>query len=279
MDCEAVREALSANDGRVLRGRKLRAHLRHCGGCRDFRAAIGQRRSDLASLAPPLPAAAAAGLLHALVGSQGGAIGAGAAGMLGGAGGKTLATSGAMKIGAAVVASVTIGVGTAEVTGVADAPFVGSSNSGAGQSSGPGFAPRTNSSVSGGAGPTSIDEAAAGNAAAGRGHKSKGKGDKGKSGASHGSPSKTHGSAGSHAGGPPNGVGGGRSFGQQTAASHASQRPPKAQGQAHAHPAPKRPAAASTGKAHSNAGGSAPNAETGASRPDVQSAGHRTGKP
>ena len=30
MDCEAIRRSLSAGDRRVLRGRKLSAHLRSC---------------------------------------------------------------------------------------------------------------------------------------------------------------------------------------------------------------------------------------------------------
>ena len=71
MDCDAVRRALSDADGRVLRGRKLRAHLSDCGSCRDFRALIGTRRRDLACLAPPLPVAAAVGLMHQLLGGGG----------------------------------------------------------------------------------------------------------------------------------------------------------------------------------------------------------------
>ena len=135
MDCEAVRQALSANDGRVLRARKLRAHLRHCAGCRDFRSGIGQRRSDLAALAPPLPALAAAGLQQSLVGGSGGSVGGGVLGLLAAGGGKTLATSGALKAGAALLATAAIGVGTAEVTGVAGDPFAGASRSGAESSS------------------------------------------------------------------------------------------------------------------------------------------------
>src|SRR6266550_1785675 len=50
MTCESIRQALSDGDGRVLRGRKLRAHLRECQGCRDFRDGILQRRTDLAAL-------------------------------------------------------------------------------------------------------------------------------------------------------------------------------------------------------------------------------------
>ena len=59
MECDEIRRALSERDGRILRGRQLRAHLHACQGCRDFRSAIARRRSDLQSLCPPLPAAAA----------------------------------------------------------------------------------------------------------------------------------------------------------------------------------------------------------------------------
>ena len=46
MECEHVRQALSDRDGRRLRGRKLRAHLKGCDGCRGFAASISQRRLD-----------------------------------------------------------------------------------------------------------------------------------------------------------------------------------------------------------------------------------------
>ncbi|MQA76466.1 MAG: sigma-70 family RNA polymerase sigma factor, partial [Solirubrobacterales bacterium] len=77
MACDGVERAISAGDRRALRGRRIRAHLRDCARCRDFQAAIDRRRADLAALTPPLPAAAAAGLLDALVsGSGSGAAGA-----------------------------------------------------------------------------------------------------------------------------------------------------------------------------------------------------------
>jgi RNA polymerase sigma factor (sigma-70 family) len=63
MRCEDVRQAISARDGRVLRGRKIRAHTRACEGCRDFRAAIGEREAGLRALAPPLPVPAAGAIL------------------------------------------------------------------------------------------------------------------------------------------------------------------------------------------------------------------------
>jgi RNA polymerase sigma factor (sigma-70 family) len=68
MACEEVRRAISDGDGRVLRGRRMRAHLRDCALCADFRAAIPNRRAALAALAPALPAAGAAGGLARLLG-------------------------------------------------------------------------------------------------------------------------------------------------------------------------------------------------------------------
>ena len=82
MECAATREAISAGDRRVLRGRKIRAHLRGCDRCRDFEAAIGDRRETLAALAPPLAAPAALALLHGAIGG-GAAAGRGAAGTIG----------------------------------------------------------------------------------------------------------------------------------------------------------------------------------------------------
>ncbi|HYC81265.1 MAG TPA: RNA polymerase sigma factor, partial [Solirubrobacterales bacterium] len=63
MDCAEAMRAISDGDRRILRGRKLRAHLRACEECRDFRAAIESRSADLALLAP-LPAVAAAGIMQ-----------------------------------------------------------------------------------------------------------------------------------------------------------------------------------------------------------------------
>ncbi|MEX2194527.1 MAG: sigma-70 family RNA polymerase sigma factor [Thermoleophilaceae bacterium] len=72
MACDSVRRSISDRDGRVLRGRRVRSHLRDCLGCRDFRDAIDSRGADLQPLAPPLPVLAAAGLLERLLGGGGG---------------------------------------------------------------------------------------------------------------------------------------------------------------------------------------------------------------
>jgi RNA polymerase sigma factor (sigma-70 family) len=131
MQCETARRAISERDGRVLRGRRVRAHLRTCESCRDFRTAIAQRRSDLRSVSPPMPGLAASGLLAAVLseaGSVGGAAtGAAAAGSAGVAGGTVITGSAAVK-GASIAAAVVIGAGAADMSGVAKLPLVGRSH-------------------------------------------------------------------------------------------------------------------------------------------------------
>ena len=122
MECEHVRKAISARDGRRLRGRKLRAHLDGCDGCRGFAASISQRRLDFEALCPPLPAAAAGAMLAGMVGGSGGATAGGAA-VAGGtaAAGTGLAASAAVK-GASVAAAVALAAGAADVGGLIDLP-------------------------------------------------------------------------------------------------------------------------------------------------------------
>jgi RNA polymerase sigma factor (sigma-70 family) len=109
MSCEPIRRAVSDGDRRTLRGRKLRAHLRACAGCRDFERAMGGRRADLAALAPPLPAPAAAALLKAIIG--GGAAGSGD-GALGASLGAAAANVAALK---ALTAAVTVAAGAGAI--------------------------------------------------------------------------------------------------------------------------------------------------------------------
>ncbi len=86
MACEEIRRAISDADGRVLRGRRVRAHLRSCPGCRDFSSALRGRPQQLSALAPPLPAAAGVAVLaHIIPGAKLAGLGAGAA-ATGGAG-------------------------------------------------------------------------------------------------------------------------------------------------------------------------------------------------
>jgi len=71
MDCHEVCRIVSDGDRRVLRGRKVSAHLRACVGCHDFSLAIGARRADLAAVSPALPAATAAAVLQGIIGGGG----------------------------------------------------------------------------------------------------------------------------------------------------------------------------------------------------------------
>ncbi len=119
MECAAVRTEISESDKRMLRGRRLRAHLRECDGCREFEAAIGRRRAEFAQIAPLAPAAAA-GILQSVLGSS--AAGGGGLTTLGGAAGG----SAVVKSAAAVVAVVAAGVGAADLTGVVDLDGSGS---------------------------------------------------------------------------------------------------------------------------------------------------------
>jgi len=110
MDCESVRRVLSERDGRKLKGRRIRAHLRTCDGCSDFKAGIESRRGDLRSLIPPIPAAVALSILDMFGGSGGTG---GVASLLGiGGGGKAAISGGAMKAVAAVAVTAGVGAGT-----------------------------------------------------------------------------------------------------------------------------------------------------------------------
>jgi RNA polymerase sigma factor (sigma-70 family) len=111
MLCADVQRALSDGDGRVLRGRRMRAHVRSCRACRQFKTALAQRPADLAALAPALPATAGATLLaHLLPGAKAGL--ASSAGTAAGAGGGLAATV-ATKAAIVAVATATLaGTGT-----------------------------------------------------------------------------------------------------------------------------------------------------------------------
>lgn len=220
--CGDVQRALSDGDGRVLRGRKLRSHLRGCQACQDFRGGIRQRRADMAVLAPPIPAAVAAGVLHAVVGGGGGGGGGGLLGLLAGGGGKAVATSAAAKSAAAVVATATIAVGTADLTGVIDTPVVGG---GGAQSestaTGPGAQVAAKAAAVGSAAGLALEagKSGAANSKHAAGKKSHRAGD-GRSPGRHGARGRAH---------------SGTIYGQQVAASH---RPTSLPAQALNHPTP-----------------------------------------
>ena len=120
--CEEIRRRLSERDGRMLRSRRLRSHLRDCSTCDAFAAAIGQRRSDLRAIAPALPVVASVGLLARLVRGAGG--GGGDHGLSGlAAGGAAAAAAG--KFGGAALISKTIATIAAALTTVAGVAGLG----------------------------------------------------------------------------------------------------------------------------------------------------------
>ena len=99
MACADVCRAMSDGDRRVLRGRRVRAHLRDCPGCAAFASSIEARQSELRALVPVLPAAVSAAVLsRAMEAGVGGAgarrgavvVGAVAARVAAGAAGKTI---------------------------------------------------------------------------------------------------------------------------------------------------------------------------------------------
>ena len=153
MSCDRVTRALSDDDGRVIRRRDLRAHLRHCPQCREFRDESRHRRSDLAAIAP-LPAAAAAGVLQSIFGA-GGPGGGGLAGAIGGGAGKVFGTSAAVKSAATVAVVATIGVTAADRGGLIDAGLPGGDGSRPAQTAPlePGAARETAAEVGVGSGP------------------------------------------------------------------------------------------------------------------------------
>ncbi len=117
MNCDLIAKALSDGDGRVIRRRDVRAHLRSCADCRGFGEEIQSRQRDLAALSP-LPAVAAAGMLQGLLGGSQVASGGGLAAILGGGAAKTVGASAAAK-GIATVAVVAVaGVTAADRSGV-----------------------------------------------------------------------------------------------------------------------------------------------------------------
>ena len=113
MACEPVREAISSEDRRRLRSRRIRAHLRECADCRDFESSIAQRRADLAVLAPPIaPAGGPRGTPRSARRRRDGRQAArrSAPGAIG--------TAAAAKSVAAVLATIAIAGGAAEITGL-----------------------------------------------------------------------------------------------------------------------------------------------------------------
>lgn len=121
MICDEVCRTISDGNGRTLRGRRIRAHLRDCSGCAAFAAAIPNRSHDLRALAPPLPAAAAAGLLARTLGT--GSSHGGGSGITAGLGAKAvgLASTKVLAV-AAVVVTATAATGVVKVLSAGSVP-------------------------------------------------------------------------------------------------------------------------------------------------------------
>lgn len=116
MSCDEIRVLISEQDRRRLRGRKVRAHLRACDGCREFERALRRRPAELGALFPAIPAAAATGLLHGILGGGGGKGGAGLlASIFSGGGSQAAGTTVAAKAIAVVAVTATAGAGAVEV--------------------------------------------------------------------------------------------------------------------------------------------------------------------
>ncbi len=80
MQCQSIQERLSTSDGRMLRGRRVAAHLRSCAVCSEFAAAVKDRKHVFGAYTPALPAGAAATVLARIVGAgshAGGSIASG----------------------------------------------------------------------------------------------------------------------------------------------------------------------------------------------------------
>ena len=109
MLCADVQRALSDGDGRVLRGRRMRAHVRSCRACRTFKTALAHRPADLAALAPALPATAGAALLaHLLPGAAKAGLASSAGAATGAGAGGGIATTVATKVAIVALATATL---------------------------------------------------------------------------------------------------------------------------------------------------------------------------
>ncbi|MGZ4168842.1 MAG: RNA polymerase sigma factor [Solirubrobacteraceae bacterium] len=98
--CDEICRRISAGDRRVLRGRRVAAHLSDCPSCASFASAIDERRGALHAMVPWLPVPAAITVLDQVLraGPGAGVAGSGSAGAVGagtGAGGAGATTAGA----------------------------------------------------------------------------------------------------------------------------------------------------------------------------------------
>lgn len=121
MECDSARRSLSARDRRLLRGRRLRAHLRACSSCAAFGKDLEARPVAVAALVPPLTPAASAALLEGILGSGAGGGGASMA-LAGGAAGKGATAAFAAKSVATGLIAVTAGVAGVEIADRSERP-------------------------------------------------------------------------------------------------------------------------------------------------------------
>ncbi|HEX5308004.1 MAG TPA: sigma-70 family RNA polymerase sigma factor [Solirubrobacteraceae bacterium] len=115
MACEEVRSAISAYDRRILRGRRISAHLDTCESCRGYRNSIGVREADLRALVPALPAPAMAAALARMFGLGRWDLRSATTGAANGSGQELLthaSSSALLKIGASVAVLATGVAGT-----------------------------------------------------------------------------------------------------------------------------------------------------------------------
>jgi RNA polymerase sigma factor (sigma-70 family) len=112
MACEDIQRTISDADGRALRRRRVRAHLRDCPACAAFAAAIPARRAALQAVAAPPPAIAASSLLALVLEDVTKEAATGAGGVIKSGAGKTAVTMLASKALAGVVIVTSAAVGT-----------------------------------------------------------------------------------------------------------------------------------------------------------------------
>jgi hypothetical protein len=168
LSCASVQRSLSDRDNRLLRTRRVRAHIRGCHCCRAFDAALRTRRSDFALLLPTLAGpgtglvalSTGAALRRLVQASAGGAAAKAAAlGMVGilGAGAAGAALTGGTGSGGHVRA-LRPGVGAGELTpGRVDRSGpLGGSGGGAGDTAARRRATSLGTGDSGGVGPAGV---------------------------------------------------------------------------------------------------------------------------
>jgi RNA polymerase sigma factor (sigma-70 family) len=104
LDCTTVRARIATGDGRVLRAKEMKAHLRACVLCEAASRAALSHRSRLAALVPAAPAALLDRVLGALRALGGGATG----GVTAGAGAGVLGSGSAAGLSAGVMTLATV---------------------------------------------------------------------------------------------------------------------------------------------------------------------------